>query len=110
MGDFIYEPKDHQLFITLSGKFTQEDHPKYIAAFTEGLSKVNPKDCKLIFDATNFQVLTADMRIRLAECFKLYQGCGFKKIIMYVEDNFFVNMQVKRIAAEVGLTNYEIIQ
>lgn len=108
MGNFKVEPKDKQLFITLSGKFTPEDHPKFIAAFNDGVSKVTPKDTELVFDAGDFQVLSPDMHDKLAECFKLYDSKGFKKITMNIGANVFVSMQVKRIAKDVGLTNFEI--
>jgi hypothetical protein len=109
MGAFDVSTGYNTLTVTLEGKFTQEDHPKFVAAFKAGVNKIQPANSDLIFNAGEFQVLATDMHEKLRECFILYKSYGFKKILMNIGDNIFVAMQVKRIAKDVGLDNFDII-
>jgi len=109
MGAYNISTGLNTLTVTLQGEFTQEDHPKFLAAFKAGVNKIQPANCELVFNAGNFQVLSPDMHDRLRECFILYKGYGFKKITMNIGDNIFVAMQVKRIAKDTGLDNFDIL-
>ncbi len=107
----IYDVKTFQntLTVTLEGKFTNEDTLSFLKAFNDGVKKIVPANTELIFHASKFQVLPADMHDALGNCFKLYKSLGFKKITMDMGDNVIVIMQVKRIAKEVGLDNFDIV-
>jgi hypothetical protein len=97
------------LRIELEGKFGPEIGDKYLTEFNAVVRKIQPANTDLIFKAADFQVLGSDLQDSLKQCFELYHKIGFKKISMDLGSNVILSMQVKRLAAAAGLTNFEII-
>lgn len=96
------------LTVDLEGKFEQEDAKSFVSEFKEKLSKVQPNNCELIFNAGKLHVASPDMHDTLRNCFEMYEKIGFKKITMFLENNVILGMQVKRLASDAGLSNFEI--
>lgn len=108
MNKYTVTPGINTLTIDLEGKFEEEDAKNFVDDFKKGLSKVQPNSCELIFNAGKLHVVSPDMHNQLKNCFELYQKIGFKKITMFLENNVILGMQVKRLASDAGLSNFEI--
>lgn len=109
MNKFKITPGTDTLTVDLEGKFDKESADEFIEEFNSILKTVNPKNCELIFNAGRMNVVSPDLHESLKNCFKMYQKIGFKKISVFLENNVILGMQVKRLANDAGLSNYEII-
>jgi hypothetical protein len=109
MGNYNITRGINTLKVTLSGKFDDESRNRFLADFQAEVAKLQPANTELQFSAGDFHVLSADRQEGLKLCFGIYQKIGFKKITMDLSDNAILGMQVKRIAAAAGLTNFEIV-
>jgi two-component sensor histidine kinase len=97
------------LNVSLSGKFEPERGNEFLKAFQAEVAKIQPSNTVLHFSAGDFHVLSADYQDGLKACFAMYQKIGFKKIMMDLGNNAILSMQVKRLASEAGLKNFEIV-
>jgi hypothetical protein len=109
MGSYSIVKKPEKLVLTLEGRFDEETAGKFFKDFTNETSKIVPSQYSLEVVATELNVVSPDMQESLKSCFKLYQSIGFKKVLMQLKGNAILAMQVKRIAADAGLDNFEII-
>ncbi|HEX3039289.1 MAG TPA: hypothetical protein VHP54_03230 [Caproiciproducens sp.] len=108
MGTYNITHGINVLKVELSGKFDVESKSRFLQDFQSEVAKIQPSNTELQFSAGNFQILAADSQNGLIACFELYQKIGFKKITMNLGNNAILGMQVKRLAAEAGLKNFEI--
>lgn len=109
MGQFNITRGINSLKITLAGKFTPEETAQFLKEFQAEVAKIQPANTELHFSAGDFQVLAAERQDSLKECFQLYHKIGFKKVVIDVGNNAILKMQVKRLAADAGVTNFEIV-
>ena len=108
MANYSIIKKPEVLFLTLEGRFDEETAGKFVKDFTAETSKIIPTQYTLEIDAGEVSVISPDMQETLKSCFKLYQSVGFKKVLMHLKGNAILSMQVKRLAADAGLANFEI--
>jgi hypothetical protein len=109
MGKYKIAVTPDKINLTLEGKFTQEEIQQFSDSFQSEMKKINPTQYTLEIDAAKFQVLPSELHDSLKGCFELYQHFGFKQVLMHHETNVILSMQVKRIASEAGLLNFDII-
>ncbi len=109
MGTYKIDLMADRLKMTLAGKFDQALTEKVVQDFLNETKKIRPSNYILEIDASTFQVLPSEMHDTLKGCFELYKSAGFKQVLMHHGDNVILSMQVKRIAKEAGLDNFEII-
>lgn len=109
MASFSITHGVNTLKIALSGKFGPEHGEQFVKAFQAEVAKIQPSNTELQFSAGDFQVLAAENQSGLKDCLELYQKIGFKKIVMDLGNNAILGMQVKRLAASAGLSNFEIV-
>lgn len=108
MGIYKFSSMPGSFSITLEGLFTPEETDQFVSGFMSEIKKIQPSKSELIFDVTKFQILPANMHETLKNCFQMYQSFGFKKILIYLGGNAILGMQVRRIATEAGMENYEL--
>lgn len=96
------------LKIVLDGKFGDEDIASFGAAYQQAVGKINPAKVNLELDARNMGVITPDKQEKLKGFFVLYKQTGFKKVILRMEDSAILSMQVRRLAKEAGIEDFEI--
>jgi two-component sensor histidine kinase len=109
MGNYNITRGINVLKVEVSGKFDDETRNQFLQEFQSEVAKIQPSNTELQFSAGDFQVLAAERQDGLIACFKLYQKIGFKKITMNLSNNAILGMQIKRLAASAGLTNFEIV-
>ena len=109
MEKFSVTVSGNTLKIVLDGKFGDEDIASYGAAYQQAVSKINPAQVNLELDARNMGVITPDKQEKLKGFFVLYKQTGFKKVTLRMEDSAILAMQVRRLAKEAGIADFEII-
>lgn len=108
MEKFQVTTTGNTLKIVLEGKFENEDINAFGQAYSSAVSKINPSQFTLDLSIKDMSVVTADKQDGLKNFFLIYKKDGFKKVVMNVENNVILAMQAKRLAKEVGITDFEI--
>lgn len=108
MASYNIAKQPEKLLLTLEGRFDEETAGRFVKDFMAETSKIIPSQYILEITAADLNVVSPDMQESLKSCFKLYQSVGFKKVLMHLAGNAILAMQVKRLAADAGLSNFEI--
>lgn len=96
--------------MTVSGTFTPEKAKQFINDYEQKLSSINTNEFILEFDCRDLDVVTKEMIPDLENCLMLYKSSGFKKVEVGIKKSAIIAMQLKRLANNVGLPAFEIIQ
>ncbi len=108
MEKFSINVSGDVLKIVLDGKFGDEDIASFGAAYQQAVAKINPAQVTLELDARNMGVITPDKQEKLKGFFILYKQTGFRKVVLRMEDSAILSMQVRRLAKEAGIADFEI--
>lgn len=108
MEKFSIDVTGDILKIVLDGKFGDDDIASFGAAYQQAVGKITPSQFNLELDVRNMGVITPDKQEKLKGFFILYKQTGFKKVTMRMQDSAILAMQVKRLAKEAGITDFEI--
>ncbi|SHO47456.1 hypothetical protein [Anaerocolumna xylanovorans] len=108
MEKFSISVSGNALKIVLDGKFGDEDIASFGVAYQKAVSKINPAQVSLELDARNMGVITQDKQDKLKGFFILYKQTGFKKVTLRMTDSAILAMQVRRLAKEAGIEDFEI--
>ncbi|MFT4416398.1 hypothetical protein ACLM5H_21265 [Fredinandcohnia humi] len=96
--------------MTVSGTFTPEKAQQFINDYQHKLSSINASEFVLEFDCRDLDVVTQEMIPNLENCLALYKSTGFKKVEVGIRKSAIISMQLKRLARNVGLTTFEVVQ
>lgn len=96
--------------MTVSGTFTPEKAKQFVDDYQLKLSSVNTSEFVLQFDCRDLDVVTKEMIPDLENCLALYKSSGFKKVEVGIKKSAIISMQLKRLASNVGLTQFEVVQ
>ena len=96
--------------MTVSGTFTPEKAKQFINDYQQKVSSINASEFILEFDCRDLDVVTKEMIPDLENCLTLYKSSGFKKVEVGIKKSAIISMQLKRLANNVGLTTFEVIQ
>lgn len=96
--------------MTVSGTFTPEKAKQFVDDYQLKLSSVNTSEFVLEFDCRDLDVVTKEMIPDLENCLALYKSSGFKKVEVGIKKSAIISMQLKRLASNVGLTTFEVVQ
>ncbi len=96
------------LKIVLDGKFGDEDIASFGAAYGQAVRKITPSQVSLELDARNMGIITPDKQEKLKGFFILYKQTGFRKVILRMQDSAILAMQVRRLAKEAGIEDFDI--
>ncbi|WOC33148.1 MULTISPECIES: hypothetical protein [Caproicibacterium] len=109
MEKYSIVKKANHLVIRVSGHMDEATAAKFFQEYKQTISTIAPAQTILEIDAKELSIVTSDMQESLKSCLALYQKTGFKQIIMHMDkSNSILSMQVKRIAAAAGLSNFSI--
>lgn len=108
MEKFSIKSTGNVLEIVLDGKFGDEDIASFGAAYQQAVGKIKPAQVNLELDARNMGVITPDKQEKLKGFFMLYKQTGFQKVTLRMQDSAILAMQVRRLAKEAGITDFEI--
>ncbi len=108
MEKFSITVSGNVLKIVLDGKFGDEDIASFGEAYGQAVRKINPSQVSLELDARNMGVITPDKQEKLKGFFVLYKQTGFKKVVLRMEDSAILAMQVRRLAKEAGIEDFDI--
>ena len=108
MEKFSIDVSEDELSIVLDGKFGDEDIESFGTAYGKAVAGINPEKVRLELDARNMGVITPDKQEKLKGFFILYKQTGFKKVVLRITDSAILSMQVKRLAKEAGIEEFEI--
>ena len=111
MGSFAFDLKSgtKDLNVLVEGMFTQQNAADFINEYQKNISRINPGEYNLVFDATNLKVSTQEVLPLLENCLQLYKQAGFKRIEVNISSSTIVKNQIKRVIEKVGLQNCEIV-
>lgn len=109
MKKFSVNVEGNTLKIVLDGTFGDEDIEAFGQEYGAAVSKINPTQFTLELDARNMGVITTDKQEKLKQFFMLYKQTGFKTVTLRILDSAILSMQVKRLAKEVGITDFKIL-
>ncbi|MFS0674432.1 hypothetical protein [Ornithinibacillus sp. 179-J 7C1 HS] len=114
MADGTYtmkvNPAKKTIEMTVSGTFTPEKAQQFIDDYQSKVASINASEFVLEFDCRDLDVVTKAMIPTLENCLQLYKSSGFKKVEVGISKSAIISMQLKRLANNVGLTNFEVIQ
>lgn len=96
--------------MTVSGTFTPEKAQQFISDYESKIAAINASEYVLEFDCRDLDVVTKEMIPNLESCLALYKTSGFKKVEVGIKKSAIISMQLKRLANNVGLTNFEVVQ
>ncbi|MEH7237974.1 hypothetical protein [Bacillus sp. JJ1562] len=96
--------------MTVSGTFTPEKAQQFINDYQSKISSINASEFILEFDCRDLDVVTQEMIPNLENCLTLYKSSGFKKVEVGIRNKPIISMQLKRLARNVGLTSFEVVQ
>lgn len=96
--------------MTVSGTFTPEKAQQFIDDYQKKVSSINANEFVLEFDCRDLNVVTQQMIPTLESCLELYKSSGFKKVEVGISKSAIISMQLNRLAKNVGLDNFEVIQ
>lgn len=91
------------------GTFNPEAANAFASEYKKIVDSINPSEYELRFDASNLRVNSQDVIPSLAACMEMYKKDGFKNIVFNCGTNATLKMQVRRVATNVGLINYNIL-
>lgn len=109
MVDYSIEKKIGKLVLTLHGIMDEATAKKFFKEFTDITNSIDPSQYELEIPAEGLSVATQDMQDSLKSALSLYKSLNFKKVTMKLGNNAVLGMQVKRLAREVGLDNFNIV-
>ncbi|MGE8207657.1 hypothetical protein ACQKP0_24610 [Heyndrickxia sp. NPDC080065] len=96
--------------IDVKGVFTPEQAVQFHTDYQKQVNSISAKDYTLDIDCTDMQVIKQDMIPLLTKSYELYKTSGFGKIEFKIIKNPIIKMQLNRIAKNIDLPNYEIIE
>jgi len=103
-------PATKTVDMTVSGTFTPEKAQQFVNDYQSRIAKINASEYVLEFDCRDLDVVTQDMIPNLESCLALYKSSGFKKVEVGIRKSAIISMQLKRLAKNVDLTNFEVVQ
>lgn len=108
MGQFNVSTVGNTLKAVLEGQFSPEEIGAFGNAYQAAVKKINPAQYELLLDVTKMPVIASDKQDELKQFLSMYKAAGFKKITMVMQSNAVLSMQTKRLAKEVGLTDFDV--
>lgn len=104
------KPENKTIDMVIVGAFTPEQAEQFHKDYNQQVTSVAANDFVLKVDCSDMKVINQDMVPALTHSFELYKSSGFNKIEFIINTNAILKMQLNRIARNVGLPNYEVIE
>ena len=96
------------LNIELVGDLKPEEAHIFIEDFFKAQEKINPKECKLVFDLGRWFIYPRDVEMMLKDFFIMYKEKGYSVVVMKI---FLPQKELRRkmeiLAEKVGLETLE---
>ena len=109
MGSFSIKAAGNSLDVVCEGLFAPEDAKRFVTEFQKESKKVNPATCQLTLDGSKLSTSPAEMQEMLSGILNMYKQMGFRNVTIAFGGNAIAKMQVKRLAKEVGIDNFNVI-
>ncbi|MDN3956359.1 hypothetical protein [Sporolactobacillus laevolacticus] len=109
MGKYSVSTSGNDISVVCEGVFTMEDAAGYVEEFKKAAAKVNPATAHLELDGSGLRVSSQEMVGMLTNIIAMYKEMGFNDITMNLGKSAVLNMQIKRLAKEAGLTQFKLI-
>lgn len=97
-------------YAEVEGSFSQEDGAKAIEGYQQAVSGISVPEYTIDIDCTNLNVTAPEALPMLEGCFGLYKKDGFKAVKLTIAQNPILKMQLARVARNVKLDSFEIIE
>jgi hypothetical protein len=108
LGSWKITTNKDSLNVIVEGVMTPQNAKDYYDEFLNASKKINPATCDLFLDGSKLAVSKADSAKILGAILQMYKDLGFNKVTMDLGSNAILNMQVKMLAKQAGLTDFKL--